>query len=205
MMLGTAARSSIVVATGRFSQAGQSWVRKTAMPRRPGTPIDERDEGRASGCRRWRPRRRNCSLPDVPGARGEEAEAEARKAGQPAVRSSRRGCRRGRAAPGARERVGYASRNRRSKVRLRRPADVVAAGRQGDRLAARPPSAAFPRHPMPAADGRRIDFTRQSGCARLVLDLLRPVRPGPDRRPLLRAAARSRGRSRACRRSGRPS
>ena len=39
MMLGTAARSSIVVDTGRFSQAGQSWVRKTAMPSETGTPM----------------------------------------------------------------------------------------------------------------------------------------------------------------------
>ena len=38
MMLGTAASSSIVVATGRFSQGGQSWVRKIAMPRLIGTP-----------------------------------------------------------------------------------------------------------------------------------------------------------------------
>ena len=39
MMLGTAARSSIVVAIGRLSQGGQSCVKKIAMPSEIGTPI----------------------------------------------------------------------------------------------------------------------------------------------------------------------
>ncbi len=39
MMLGTAASNSMVVATGRLSQGGQSWVRKIAMPSDTGTPI----------------------------------------------------------------------------------------------------------------------------------------------------------------------
>ena len=39
MMLGTAASSSIAVADGRFSQGGQSCVRKIAMPSEIGTPI----------------------------------------------------------------------------------------------------------------------------------------------------------------------
>ena len=39
MMLGTAARSSMAVPIGCFSQGGDSWVRKTAMPRLMGTPM----------------------------------------------------------------------------------------------------------------------------------------------------------------------
>ena len=138
-MLGTAARSSIVV-DDRPLQPGRAELRQEDRDAERDRDADRRGRsGPTSGCRRWRPRRRIWSRPT---SQTLDVRSRSRIRGRPASRrrSSSRGCRPGRAAPGARE-PKLARRNRRSKVGFGGPADGACCTARRSSCGQEPPSA----------------------------------------------------------------
>ncbi len=82
MMLGTAASSSIVMATGLRAQPGQSCVRKIAMPSETGTPISRASTAEAT-VPMTATRAPYCSVPMFQELEVRKPKPNSRKAGQP--------------------------------------------------------------------------------------------------------------------------